>query len=312
MIKAIVLGLLVAVAFANTHPVNQKIVDEIKKTATTWEPMEVKDNPLSKMTASEIEGLTKLQIKPPTYKFPYRNAENHAMPESFDSRTKWGKCIHAIRNQEKCGSCWAFAGSETLSDRFCIASSGKVDTVLSPEDMVACDSWDMGCSGGNLWFAWDYLTSTGIVTDKCFPYSSGAGVVPQCIKKGQCKSANTAYKKYKCKAGTQVEATTVEAIKRSIFADGPMETGFTVYADFMNYKSGVYVHKTGGVKGGHAVKIIGWGVESGLNYWLVANSWGPAWGLKGFFKIKQGDSGIDSSVWACIPDVASAEKNIIA
>jgi len=26
-------------------------------------------------------------------------------------------------------------------------------------------------------------------------------------------------------------------------------------------------------KGGHAVKIIGWGVEDSIKYWLVANSW---------------------------------------
>jgi len=40
-----------------------------------------------------------------------------------------------------------------------------------------------------------------------------------------------------------------------------METAFTVYSDFMNYESGVYVHHTGAVEGGHAIKILGWGVD---------------------------------------------------
>ena len=40
-----------------------------------------------------------------------------------------------------------------------------------------------------------------------------------------------------------------------------METGFVVYEDFMNYKSGVYHHVSGKMLGGHAVKIIGWGVS---------------------------------------------------
>ena len=29
------------------------------------------------------------------------------LPTNFDSRQQWGKCIHPIRNQEQCGSCWA-------------------------------------------------------------------------------------------------------------------------------------------------------------------------------------------------------------
>jgi len=82
-----------------------------------------------------------------------------------------------------------------------------------------------------------------------------------------------------------------------------METGFTVYEDFMNYQSGIYHHTTGKQLGGHAVKIIGWGVESGVNYWIVANSWGTTWGMEGFFNIKEGDSGIDSSVFGCTPKI---------
>lgn len=53
--------------------------------------------------------------------------------------------------------------------------------------------------------------------------------------------------------------------------------------------------------GGHAVKIVGWGVENGVNYWLVNNSWNNTWGDHGRFKIKQGDCGIDSQVVAGLP-----------
>ena len=53
----------------------------------------------------------------------------------------------------------------------------------------------------------------------------------------------------------------IEEIKTEIFKNGPVEGGFDVYEDFMNYKSGVYVHKTGGTLGGHAIKIIGWGID---------------------------------------------------
>ena len=64
--------------------------------------------------------------------------------------------------------------------------------------------------------------------------------------------------------------------------------------------SGVYQHKTGGFLGGHAVKILGWGTESGKDYWLVANSWNPSWGDKGFFKILRGhnECGIEGEIVA--------------
>jgi len=67
----------------------------------------------------------------------------------------------------------------------------------------------------------------------------------------------------------------------------------------------VYHHVTGELAGGHAVKILGWGKEKGVDYWLCANSWGPEWGDQGFFKIKAKECGVDDSVWACIPEGAS-------
>lgn len=58
-----------------------------------------------------------------------------------------------------------------------------------------------------------------------------------------------------------------------LFKNGPVQTAFTVYEDFLSYRSGVYQHKTGNALGGHAVKMIGYGVENGTPYWLVVNSW---------------------------------------
>jgi len=227
-----------------------------------------------------------------------------SVPASFDSRSQWGNCIHGIRNQKSCGSCWAFAASETLSDRFCIASNGKVNVVLSPEDMVECDSSNAGCNGGNLALAWKYLSNTGIVTDTCLPYTSGAGKVGACPKK--CSDSES-FKKYKC-SGSSIKASGVAQIKSEIYARGPVETGFDVYADFMNYKSGVYQHVSGAYEGGHAVKILGWGTEGSTAYWLCANSWDTTWGEKGFFRIKQGNCGIDSATYACNPAVSVADE----
>jgi len=66
------------------------------------------------------------------------------VPSSFDSRAQWPHYIGSIRDQASCGSCWAFAAAETLSDRLAIASNGSVNVVLSPQVLVSCDTQDMG------------------------------------------------------------------------------------------------------------------------------------------------------------------------
>lgn len=214
------------------------------------------------------------------------------IPQNFDAREQWPSCIHDIRDQAQCGSCWAFAASEALSDRFCIASKGKVNVVLSPQDLVSCDHsckyWfvacDSGCSGGIPDNAWKYMTKTGISTDSCMPYTSKDG-----SSNGQCSATcadGADMKKYHAK--NVVDLTSVEQIQRDIMTNGPVEAGFHVYEDFMHYTSGVYSHVTGSMMGGHAIKILGWGVENGVDYWLCANSWTTTWGDKGYFKIKRG------------------------
>lgn len=51
------------------------------------------------------------------------------------------------------------------------------------------------------------------------------------------------------------------------------------------YITGVYKHESGRALGGHAIKILGWGVDNGTPYWIVANSWNPDWGNNGILTI---------------------------
>ena len=80
-----------------------------------------------------------------------------------------------------------------------------------------------------------------------------------------------------------------------------METAMEIYTDFFNYRSGIYSHTTGSYAGGHAIKIIGYGVENVTQYWICANSWGPQWGENGFFRIPIGSNGVDTA-YACTPE----------
>lgn len=77
-------------------------------------------------------------------------------------------------------------------------------------------------------------------------------------------------------------------IMQEIYTNGPITAGFLVFSDFLTYKEGIYKYTTGRILGGHAVKIIGWGIENGVKYWICVNSWGPNWGENGLFRIVRG------------------------
>jgi len=212
------------------------------------------------------------------------------VPSSFDSRTQWPGCIHAIRNQEQCGSCWAFSASEVLSDRFCIGE--QVNVVLSPQWLVSCDSTNSGCQGGYLNRVWEYMASTGIPKDSCDPYISGNNnsYTGECTH--QC--SNEQFYTAKDVVGFQ----SINDAKMNIMQNGPIQTGFTVYSDFYAYKSGIYTHTYGQEVGGHAVKIVGWGSQDGTDFWIIANSWGTSWGMDGFFLIENNQCGISDDMFA--------------
>jgi cathepsin B len=245
----------------------------------------------------------------------YAAIDDKDIPAEFDARTKWPGLIHPIRDQQRCGSCWAFSASEVLSDRVAIATN-KASPVLSPEDLVSCDPNDMGCSGGQLPEAWDYLKDNGIVTDSCFPYTAGDGKAPICKKQTCADNENFA----KTKAKNKYAINGAQNMQKEIMTNGPIQVAFMVYGSFMSYTSGVYQKHFWEVipEGGHAVKIVGWGTEQqkgpfgrpyNVDYWLVANSWNTKWGLDGFFKIKRGVNhcGIETMgpPYAGMPDVGS-------
>jgi len=144
--------------------------------------------------------------------------------------------------------------------------------------MLQCDSSDYGCDGGYLNNAWNFLATTGIPSDACDPYTSGNGNVGSCPS--TCANG-AALKLYKAKNPQQLND--IPTIMEELQTNGPVQAAFSVYRDFMSYKSGVYHHVSGSLLGGHAIKIVGWGVDSTSNkpYWIVANSWDVTWGLNG-------------------------------
>lgn len=258
------------------------------------------------------------------------------VPDNFDSAEHWPNCakvIGDILDQSNCGCCWAFAAAAAASDRMCIATNGSIVLALSPQDVCFCASED-GCDGGDINTPWSYIQDSGSVTGGQYkntgpfngmcadyslphchhhgpqgqdpypaegqpgcPHESSPACPTTCDAQASSDHKDFAGDKYSFSGRVQ-SASGEQQIQEMIMAGGPVETAFTVYSDFENYAGGIYHHVTGSMAGGHAVKLVGWGVENGVKYWKVANSWNPYWGEKGYFRIRRGNNegGIEDQV----------------
>jgi cathepsin B len=291
--------------------IDTELIAHVNSVQSSWKAghnkrfqgLKVKD--IKKLCGTEITGVAELPIK--HVEVP------SALPDTFDARTQWPGCIGAIRDQGHCGSCWAFGAVEALSDRFCIQSKGASKPIIAAQDPTSCDTSNGGCNGGQLGSVWRYLANTGAVTESCYPYEMGTCKHPGCSElptpacKKACQASSTlnyATDKHHAVSAYSI-ARNVTQIATEIMTNGPVEAAFTVYTDFNNYVSGVYHHVSGTAEGGHAIKIIGWGTESGTDYWLVANSWNTDWGDNGFFKIRRGtnECGIEAQITAGLAKV---------
>lgn len=119
------------------------------------------------------------------------------IPDVFDGKEVWKNILSPIKNQGNCGSCWAFASTSCLADRFNIQSLGKLHLDLSPAKLVLCDfqgkEFDVdhpetdtsklgdlnisglaegACHGNTLYDAWRYLFTIGTNTEECMPYKT--------------------------------------------------------------------------------------------------------------------------------------------
>uniref|UniRef100_A0ABI7Y5L8 dipeptidyl-peptidase I n=1 Tax=Felis catus TaxID=9685 RepID=A0ABI7Y5L8_FELCA len=165
---------------------------------------------------------------------------------------------------------------------------------------------NQGCDGGFPYLiAGKYAQDFGLVEEACFPYT---GTDSPCKPKEDCVRYYSSEYHY---VGGFYGGCNEALMKLELVHHGPMAVAFEVYNDFLHYRKGIYYHT--GLRDpfnpfeltNHAVLLVGYGTDpvSGMDYWIVKNSWGIGWGEDGYFRIRRGtdECAIESIAVAATP-----------
>jgi C1A family cysteine protease len=213
------------------------------------------------------------------------------LPATIDWRNTAG-VITPVKNQEQCGSCWAFSATEAIESAWVLANNTQ--QILGPQQIVDCDHNDGGCGGGNTNTAYEYVIKAGgQETAKDYPYTG---------QNGACKfhSSEVAAKITSFKYISTSAKQELGTMLTYVGTKGPVSVCVDA-APWQYYNGGVL--KSCGDQVDHCVQVVGYDTMSSLDVWLVRNSWGADWGEKGYIYIERGKNLCDIAGDVTVPIV---------
>ncbi len=276
-------------ASQTAYETNLKYIDTVKHNSSSlWELdvnkfVKLSDNDFS----AKFKGYSMTYDPPRVSPLP----TDPKIPTSFDWR-KHGNVVGPVKNQEQCGSCWAFSAVGALESQVTKVTGSPV--VLSEQEMVDCvknvlspdksSECCYGCMGGEMYAVYQYLLDNKSEddTEKQYPYQAvdqNCKVLPSTVK--------TKLKNY---VALPVDE---ESIKTALYKQGPISVGVNANQDWQLYSKGIYNPSVqecdpSPYSMDHGVIIVGYGSEKGQKYWIVRNSWGADWGEQGYIRLARG------------------------
>lgn len=221
-----------------------------------------------------------------------------AIPPTFSAAANWPNCVAPVGNQgNQCSAGYAFSVAASISERYCIMSSKYTGVVFSPQYLTLCGTITQGCTAGTPDQAWAFLTTEGTALANCQGWKGYGSSCSYVCDNGTPATMYTAL------PNSIYQYTSAASIQAAIYTQGAITSSVTVYSDFVSYSSGIYTRVGRTPVGNQAIKIFGWGVSGGTNYWICSNSWGTTWGQNGIVWIAFGQVGVDSTGLAGSPSL---------
>ena len=206
---------------------------------------------------------------------------NVKVPPSIDWREKGA--VTPVKNQAKCGSCWAFASVQNMESHWAIKTGQLLE--LSTQQVTSCApnprqcGGTGGCKGATSELGYEYvINASGLMLESSWPYSAVDGNCHELPVRAPRVANFSSY--------VAVPSNDQDAVLAAVSSAGPLTIG--VWATPMKqYAGGIFdgCSYTENVNINHAVQLVGYGTEAGKDYWIVRNSWGSSWGEGGFIRL---------------------------
>lgn len=221
------------------------------------------------------------------------------LPTRVDWREHSPSIITPVKNQGNCGSCWAFASTETLESHAALKRKGRLEE-YSEQLVLDCTpnphscGGTGACQGGTAALAYDQIKDPsigGMASEWTYPYTSGNAGTP-----GKCHNVplipahphfGNVSRAVSISGRVAVTPNSYEDVMKVVATVGPVT--ITVDAGgWHDYESGVF---SGGNHTNpdldHLVQLVGYGTDdkTGADYWLVRNSWTALWGENGYIRL---------------------------
>lgn len=192
--------------------------------------------------------------------------------------------VTPVKDQNACGSCWAFSATGAMESAQAIAGGELVS--LSEEQLIECPNASTynlhGCGGGFPAEAMKFAMTTGICTEASYPYL-----------RPYTRQCNVGVN---CTVGLAPLASFVRVTKNSwnalmvAVAQQPVSISVWASSDWQFYLTGVFYQACKKGHENHAVLVVGYGTQAmkqnnTKDYWLVKNSWGTRWGEAGYIRL---------------------------
>lgn len=214
-------------------------------------------------------------------------------------------CVATPIDQMKCGACYAIATMNTVETMRCLKTDKSPQ--LSSQQIVDCSvSYNnFGCDGGWPTRVLKYLQDHKIVArESCYPFvrqQHSSCRLPSVRSKSGCtvsaSPTNSARLEYKV-------LNNERDIMYHVATTGPVITVMKASSKFLYYGTGIFddprcSRRRDDVD--HAITIVGYGKQNGVDYWIIKNSWGSdSWGIKGYGLYKRGTNACSIGHWGWV------------
>lgn len=205
-----------------------------------------------------------------------RDRDGEILPDRVFVDLRDRDCLVEPKAQGLCNSCYIVSTTTLYEYAYCRHTGKKIE--FSNQFTIDCGGQVglEGCQGGHMVNVTKFVSSYGLELSANYP---------QAVGEGDCSGEKSGSLKV-----TNAELVDIDLELWEMMLKKGHPIAIMVYSDsnFLTYGGGIDDgHSCKDRTFAHAMVVVGYGRQNGLEYWLVRNSYGPSWGEQGYWRLNR-------------------------